>query len=450
VKQLQHWIDSHFPSILEDLFTFYRFKTISADPTLHSEMKRCAQWLSDKMRALGCHAELIQTKGAPLVYAEDLSAGPRAPTLLIYGHYDVQPTDPLELWESDPFEPVERNGNVFCRGAQDDKGQIYYAIAALAALRGVQRSLPVNLKFCIEGEEEFGSNGLAAILPTLKKKLCADYLLIVDFGIPDAKTPAITLGARGIITLDLLLRGSCRDLHSGEFGGIAYNPNRALAELLAHMWDARGRIAIPHFYDDVEELSSSEQAQFTGWDETGIHDAHIHAFANPEGSSLFASNRLLPSLEINGIAGGYAGPGFKTVIPAEARAKISSRLVPRQDPEKMGHLISDFLKTRVRKGIEVKVTLHHGGKPFRAAPDSRLAQAAARAYEELFNKPCQKMLCGASIPIVADLQTIAGASVVGIGYGLPSDNIHAPNEHFGLDRFKQGILTVARLIEHLG
>ena len=447
---LHDWLESHFPTIREDLYTFYRFKTVSADPNMRPEMDRCANWLSERLRALACHSEVIQTSGAPLVYAEDLSAGPQAQTLLIYGHYDVQPIDPIELWKSDPFEPIEQNGHVYCRGAQDDKGQIFYAITALTVLRGLNKKLPINLKFLIEGEEEFGSNALTTALPSLKKKLQADHLLVVDFGIPDAHTPAISLGARGISTLEVVLRGSTRDLHSGEFGGIAYNPNRALAELLAQLWDAQGRIAIPHFYDDVKQLSPEEKKLFSqGFEEEAICDLNIKTFANPKGVSLVESNRLLPSLEINGISGGYAGPGFKTVIPAEARAKISARIVPNQDPEKMGHLIGQFLKQHTRVGLDVEVHYYHGGKPFRAPSDSKLALAVSKAYEELFDRTCQKIVSGASIPVVADLKEATGAVVVGMGYGLSSDNIHAPNEHFGLDRFKKGAITVARTIELL-
>ena len=448
---MKEWIESNFASIREDLFTFYRFKTISADPSLQGELKRCAQWLCDQFHALDCKSEMISTSsGAPLVYAEDLSAGPQAPTLLIYGHYDVQPVDPLHLWKSDPFEPVERNGIVTVRGAQDDKGQIFYAVAALRALRALNIPLKVNLKYCIEGEEEFGSKGLSDALPSLKEKLQADYLLVVDFGIPNPHTGSINLGARGISTLEIILRGSTGDLHSGTFGGIAYNPNRALAEILAKCWDAKGRIAIPHFYDDVASLVGDEESRFSSEFEGGaFREAGIEAFGMEQGLSPLQSNWFRPSLEINGMAGGYSGPGFKTVIPAEARAKISSRIVPNQDPEKIAQLIEKFFKENTPKGMRVEVEFHHGGKPFRGSADSKLALAASQAYEELFEKPCLKTLSGASIPVVADLVQTAGAEVVGMGFGLTSDNIHAPNEHFDLARFKKGLWTIARIIQLL-
>ena len=263
MKEFQDWIDKNFVAIREDLCAFLRFKTISSDHLLAAEHSRCAEWLKGYFRSLDCSAQIIETTGLPVVYAEDLRAGSNAPTLLIYGHYDVQPVDPLELWKSDPFEPVEKNGSLYARGAQDDKGQIFFAIAALRYFRETHRPLPVNLKFCIEGEEENGSQGLAKALPKLKEKLKTDYLLVVDFDILDADMPSINLGARGIITLEAILRGSNTDLHSGGFGGIAYNPNRAAAELIAQLWDENGRVAVPHFYDDVRELSAHEKSLFS-------------------------------------------------------------------------------------------------------------------------------------------------------------------------------------------
>lgn len=449
MKEFQEWIDSNFVSIREDLCTFLRFKTISSDPSCVAEHKRCAEWLCNYFHSLDCHAEVIETSSLPVVYAEDLRAGSKALTLLIYGHYDVQPIDPIELWKSDPFEPVEKNGSIFARGAQDDKGQIFFAIAALRFFRETHRPLPVNLKFCIEGEEENGSQGLAKALPRLKEKLKTDSLLVIDFDMLDAKTPCINLGARGIITLEAILRGSNTDLHSGGFGGVAYNPNRAAAELIAQLWDENGRVAVPHFYDEVCELSVQEKSLFLKSETQLIREAGIEALGGEKGLLPSEALWLRPTLEINGISGGYTGPGFKTVIPAETRLKISCRLVPNQDPNRIGQYVKDFLLRKVKKGIHLTVDIHHGGKPFRGRADSRLAKAVAKAYEDVFNEPCQKILSGGSIPVVADLMSVLNPDVVGMGYGLASDNIHAPNEHFGLDRFKKGIITVARAIEYL-
>jgi acetylornithine deacetylase/succinyl-diaminopimelate desuccinylase-like protein len=451
VQALQAWIESRFPKIREDLYTFLRFKTISSDPAMRHEQDRCAEWLHKQFSSLQCKSEVIPTRGLPLVYAEDLRAGPNAPTLLIYGHYDVQPVDPIELWNSDPFEPVEKNGSVYARGAVDDKGQVFYTIAALMAMRENRRPLPVNLKFCIEGEEESGSEGLSKALPKLKEKIAADYLLVVDFDILEAEIPSINLGARGIITLDVLLKGSKIDLHSGGFGGIAYNPNRAAAELIAQCWDANGRVQIPHFYDDVQELSKEEKSLFSkdGLKKMAI-DAGIEVLGAEKGVSLRDANWLQPTFEINGLFGGYAGIGVKTVIPAEAHIKISCRLVPNQDPHMIGQYVADFLRKKVKKGMQIEVNILHGGKAYRGRADSKLAIAVAKAYEEIFHRPCEKILSGGSIPVVSDLMTALKPEVVGMGYGLYSDNVHAPNEHFGLDRFKKGILTVVRAIENLG
>jgi len=444
-------MDVNFSRVREDFFTFLRFKTISSDSSLNAEQKRCAEWLCNYFRKLDCHAEVIETSNLPIAYAEDLRAGPKAPTLLIYGHYDVQPVDPIELWKSDPFEPVEKNGAFYARGAQDDKGQIFFAIAALRYIRETRQPLPINLKFCIEGEEENGSVGLATVLPSLKEKFKTDFLMVIDVDILDADTPSINLGARGIITLDVLLRGSNVDLHSGGFGGVAYNPNRAAAELIAQLWDQNGRVAVDHFYDDVTELSAHEKSFYqSGASAKAIQEAGIVALGGEKGLPPHEACWFRPTLEINGISGGYSGPGFKTVIPAETRIKISCRLVPNQDPARIGQYVKDFLLKKVKKGIHITVDVQHGGKAFRGRPDSKLAIAATKAFEEVFNKPCQRMLTGGSIPVVADLMGVLHPDVIGLGYGLAGDNIHAPNEHFGVDRFKKGIITVARTIHYLG
>ncbi|MBF8262687.1 MAG: cNDP2 [Parachlamydiales bacterium] len=450
MKELHTWIDRHFSQIKADLFTFLRFKTISSDPSLKAEHQKCAEWLSRYLQQSGCQSEVIPTPGLPLVYAENLSAGPRSPTLLIYGHYDVQPIDPTNLWHTDPFEPVEKKSMVYARGAQDDKGQIFFAIQALRFFMETHKTLPVNLKFCIEGEEESGSTGLSKALPQLKDKLKTDDLLVVDFDIIDAQTPAINLGARGLITLEAVLRGSNIDLHSGMYGGIAYNPNRAAAELVCGLWDEQGRVAIPHFYDEVAELSMAEKALFSKGDVKFIREAGIEALSGEAGLSPIESCWFRPTLEINGLAGGYAGPGVKTVIPSEARIKISCRLVPNQDPFRIGQLVKEYLIRQVKKGIHISVEILHGGKAYRGQADSRLAKAVSTSYEEVMKAPCQKILSGGSIPVVSELMSALHPNVVGMGYGLASDNVHAPNEHFDLERFKMGIMTVVRTIVHLG
>ncbi len=452
LDQLKKWIESHRAQAKEEYFHFLRFRSISADPAYRKEMISCAEWvcrfLAEKAKM---KAEIVETETYPLVYAEDLQAGKGAPTLLIYGHYDVQPVDPLELWKSDPFEPTEREGKIFARGAVDDKGQIYYAMLAVRCWKDLGYKLPVNLKFCIEGEEESSSIGLSKALPKLKERLKSDYLLVPDFDQYDRHTPSITLGARGVMGLEVTLTGSKSDLHSGIHGGLAYNPNRALVQLLSQIWDEKGTVRIPGFYDDAVSVTSEQMKEFAfGFEqEKYTKEFGIEAFGWEKGKSPIEGNYFRPTLEINGISGGYAGPGLKTVIPAHASAKISCRLVPNQDPRKVGKLIADFFKKHAVAGMKVEVKLHGGEEAFRGKSDSELAKAVSLAAEEVTGKNCKKVLSGASIPIVAQLMKTAGAEVVGMGYGLAEDNIHAPNEHFDWERLEKGFLTVARTLELL-
>lgn len=438
--------------VRQDYFHFLRFQSISADPEKKSEMKRCAAWLKEYIAAkTGMATEAIETEGFPIIYAEDLRAGPAAPTVLMYGHYDVQPVDPLELWKSKPFEPSMRDGNIYARGASDDKGQIFYAITALRAWKELGREWPVNVKFCIEGEEESASFGLHQAIGGLKEKFKADALLVIDCGSLDRQTPALTLGARGMLTMEVTLTGSKTDLHSGLHGGMAYNPNKALVQLLAQLWDEKGQVAVSGFYDDVLETTEEERRRFAfPYDqEKYMKECGVWAIGGEKGRDLADNNCFRPVLEINGIGGGYWGPGFKTVIPAQASAKISCRLVPNQDPQRIGRQIADFLKKHVVQGMQLKVELLDGEAAFRCSPDSHIAKAVTLASSEAMGKPCKNILCGASIPIVATLSRELGSDVVGMGYGLPSDDIHAPNEHFSWDRFEKGFLTVARTLELL-
>lgn len=452
LAQLKKWAEQNRSSIREEYFHFLRFKSISADPAFAKETRQCAQWVRAYIaKKTDMKSELIETEGYPLVYAEDLRAGPQAPTLLIYGHYDVQPVDPLDLWTSPPFEPAERDGKIYARGAVDDKGQIFYAILAARAWKELGRELPINLKFCIEGEEESASVGLSKSLPRLKEKLKADSLLVVDHDQFDKDTAAITLGARGLIALEVTLTGSNTDLHSGLHGGMAYNPNRAMAELLAKLWDEKGRVQVKGFYDDVVNLSADEKAKFASHlnESTYAEEFGIEAIGGEKGLSLDEKNAFRPTMEINGLGGGYFGAGFKTVIPAHCTAKISCRLVPHQDPRKIEQNIIEFLKKNVVSGMKIKFASFGGEAAYRGSPDSDLAKAVALAAAEVTGKECKRRLTGGSIPIVAKLIPALGVEVVGMGYGLPTDDIHAPNEHFDLKRLEKGFLTVARTLELL-
>jgi acetylornithine deacetylase/succinyl-diaminopimelate desuccinylase-like protein len=451
MHSFQHWIQQNQGRIQEDYFTFLRFKTIGTDPSCRSQMGLCASWLQKYLQKAGFLSRLIETKGHPLVWAEHLEAGLEAHTLCIYGHYDVQPVDPLDLWLSDPFEPEIRDDQVYARGALDDKGQIFYAILAVLAFKELGEPLPINIKFCIEGEEESGSEGLSGALPDLQNLMQADSLLVPDFDLLSENEPAISLGARGIVTMEVALKGSNSDLHSGFYGGIAYNPNRALAELLAKLWDETGRVQVPGFYDDVDDLSEEEKKifSFSGTSEEYAKKFGIRTFGGEKGRSLMEANWLRPTIEINGLSGGYTGPGFKTVIPAQATAKLSCRLVRSQNPKKIAEEVGSFLTSRATAGMDVNIRVLSAEPAFRGIADSRLAHAVAGAYTDVMRRPCHRILAGGSVPIIAKFQEMGLLDVVGMGYGLPGDQIHAPNEHFDMNRLGKGILTVARTIQRL-
>lgn len=448
MDEFKRWFDQNFTSIKEDFFRFLRFASVSTDASYRQHVLDCADFLTAYLKKGGLHAEQIPTVGYPIVYAEEMSAGKGAPTILIYGHYDVQPVDPLELWESPPFEPTEREGNIFARGAVDDKGQIFYACLAVIAWKKLGKTLPVNLKFCIEGEEESHSMGLSTALPTLKSKLKADELLIVDFDSASDGRPQVTLGARGCIALEVTITGSNQDLHSGQMGGIAYNPNRALVQLLAKLWDENGTITVPGFYDNVEAPSHDDlkKTAFSVRAEELKKDFGIEAFANEKGKSLQESNWFRPTVDINGIFGGYTGKGSKTVIPSFATAKMTCRLVIHQDAQKVAQSIEKFLKAHAPKGMKVDVVQQGGIGAYRSSLSSPLSQAVAKAATEVTGKKCAYVLSGASIPIGAEFVRIFSIPAVGMGYGLSTDRIHAPNEHFDWKRFEQGFITIARTI----
>lgn len=452
IDGLTKYFNENEKKILDDYFKFLRFPSVSTESKYISEVNACAQWLMDYLEKIGFDVELWPTKGHPTLFASNLKAGPDKPTLLIYNHYDVQPIDPIQEWVSPPFEPTIRNGEVYARGASDNKGQCFYTIQALKALLELEGTLPINIKLCIEGEEEAGSAGLAEILEQKKEDLQADYLAIVDLGIPKKDQPAITLGIRGLITMDVEVQGSDIDLHSGSHGGLTYNPIHALIKILSSLRDAQGKITIPGFYDDVQPLSQEDRKKISlKFDEKEYQDMFgAHATGGEKEFSPMERVWTRPALEINGINGGYSGSGFKTVIPAKAIAKVSCRLVPNQDPQKIGELVARYIENQAFEGIKVRVNLHAGkGKAVRADCDSAVVQAFSKAYQEVFQKPTQFIFEGASIPIVTELTAVSGAEVVLVGVGLADDKIHAPNEHFGIDRLKQGFLIMATAIENL-
>lgn len=445
------WYQEHRDEIQKDFFAFLRFKSISTDSKYKEDTRNCAKWLQHYLEKMGFEASLWDTTGHPIVFGSYLKAGPNRPTVLVYQHYDVQPVDPLELWHSPPFDPEIRDGNIYARGAVDNKGQCFFSLQALRAFVQMADNIGINIKVFIEGEEESGSKGTAALLAKKEQELKADHLLVVDFDIPEKNVPAVTLGMRGMICMDIEVSNSFADLHSGVHGGIALNPNRALAAVLTKLWDNKGRITVPGFYDDVEEVSKEELSRlYLHFDVKEYQDAFgVKALCAEDGKSLVESNWLRPSLEINGMSGGYTGEGFKTIIPAKAHAKLSCRLVPNQDPEKIAKAIADFLRHNIAKGVDLNIDILQGAPAYRASIDSQIIKTASLAFEEVFGSKCRYLLCGASVPIVYDLAKVSGAEAALIGVGLSSDSIHAPNEHFGLDRFEQGFLTMARIFSLL-
>ena len=427
-------------TVVSDYLDFLKIPTISADPSHKEDVLKGARWVEDYLKESGLEVDVWETPGYPVVFGEWKGAK-GAPTLLIYGHYDVQPVDPLELWSSDPFDPTVRDGQVYARGAQDNKGQILYTMAAIRALLK-KGDLGVNLKICVEGEEEVKSVGFSKILHNRAEELKADYLLIPDFDVPSLEKPAVTLGLRGMAAITIDLVGSRADLHSGAHGGVVFNPNHALVQMLAGLRDSEGRVTVEGFYDGVVEPEEKELISFATEFETPTTGGEKGV---PPGERV----TIRPTLEINGLSGGYAGPGFKTVIPARAHAKISCRLVPNQDPAKILVNLKKKLEELCPDGIEMTITDHGGGRAVRSSANVPLAKVLKEAYEEVFEKPCVFQLSGGSVPISAELGEVCGAPPVYMGLGLHSDDIHAPDEHFGLDRLELGFRVIQQLLERL-
>ena len=452
IEQFRAWYQDHYDQIIKDFFKFLSFPSISADEKYGNNCRECAAWLCDYLKEIGFAVQLLETPGLPVVFGSCLKAGRERPTVLIYHHYDVQPVDPLTLWTSPPFDPVIRNNQVYARGALDNKGQCMFSLVALKAIFEMAQALDVNIKLFIEGEEESGGKGTAHAIKQHRALLKADHLLVVDFDIPAPGVPAITLGMRGIITAEVSCSNASIDLHSGMHGGVALNPNRALIHILSQVWDEGGRVAVPHFYDDVAELSQEELSSLDlSFDQAGYEKTFgVKAYCPEEGYSIRESNWLRPTVEINGMWGGYTDVGFKTVIPSQAHAKISCRLVPHQHPEKITEALTQFLKDKAPSGIDLQMKVHHTAPGYRSDLHSSIAKTAALAYEEVFGKPCRYLLSGGSVPIVVQLAEASGGDVALIGMGLADDDIHAPNEHFGLDRLELGYLVLGKILCSLG
>lgn len=429
-----------------------RFKTISAQKQYKPEIESCFSWLSNLLENIDLSVQRWETSYHPCLFAQNLKAGKDKPTVLLYLHYDVQPVDPLNLWDSPPFEPTIKGDLIFARGACDNKGQAFYTLSALRSIFKKEGRYPVNLKIIIEGEEEVGSKGLTEVLSKYKKELQADYFLIVDADTPDENKPAVCIGFRGIYTFELTLKGSRSDLHSGLYGGIVYNPIQALCEILSKFHDANGAVTIPGFYDDVRTLSKEEKDQlYLDFDQKAFEKEHntLPLGGEKEFSPLERMG-LRPTFEINGIWGGYIDEGFKTVIPSMAHAKASMRLVPNQNPVKIKKQFEEFIHTLVPKGLKLSLTDHGMAHAMWAEFDSKIAQIASLAMSEVFQKPCKKYIGGGSLPIAYAIKNISGAETLALGLGLSTDQVHAPNEHFSISRLKKGYLMITSLLEKLG
>ncbi len=434
---------------LED---YLRIPSISSSPEHAEEVRRCGRFSVSEMERIGLeHGQLLETGGHPVAYADWLHA-PNAPTVLVYGHYDVQPVDPLDLWDSPPFDPRIRDRDLYARGAVDDKGQVLMHWAAIEALLKLHGRLPLNLKLLIEGEEEIGSPHLDAFIQERLDLLRADVAVISDTAMYGHGIPSLCYGLRGLTYLQIDVHGPNSDLHSGSFGGAVANPCNALAALLSRLKDDAGRILIPGFYDDVRPLSAAERTELAKlpFDEVAYRTAiGVDELVGEPDCTPLERLWARPTLDVNGIWGGFQGAGAKTIIPAEAHAKVSCRLVPDQDPERIARLVEDYVRAITPAGVRVEVRQLHGGRPSITPIDHPATLAAKRALERAFEKEVVFMREGGSIPVVATFDSLLHVPTVLLGVGLPDEHAHAPNERLNLDNFYRGILAVAYLWQEL-
>jgi acetylornithine deacetylase/succinyl-diaminopimelate desuccinylase-like protein len=438
---------------VSELKEFIRFPTVSAQPQHAEDLTKCAAWLADHLKRVGLeHAEVIPTHRHPVVYADWRHASLGAPTVLIYGHYDVQPAEPLAEWRSPPFDPVVRGDNVHGRGASDNKGQMFVHVKAIESFLKTAGALPVNLICLFEGEEEIGSLNLASFLAANRSGLLADCAVVSDTQIPAPNCPAITYSLRGGLSAELEARGPRRELHSGVFGGAVHNPLQALCEIIARLHDGRGRIGIPGFYDRVREWDPRERANMR---EAGPSDAKMLRNAGAikpwgeSGYSLYERTTIRPALTVSGVAGGYQGAGVKAAIPTCAVAKLNFRLVPDQDPREIDRLLREYVARITPPGVRTGVRTLMRAKPALVNRNHPAIVAAARAYHQAFGAPTIFLRNGGTIPVVNLIHEILGIPVVLMGFGLPDDRIHGPNEKFHLPNFRNGIATSIRFLAEM-
>jgi acetylornithine deacetylase/succinyl-diaminopimelate desuccinylase-like protein len=437
---------------VEELKGLLAIPSVSALPQHRDDVRRCAEWCGEEMRRIGLeNVRLVETAGFPVVCSEWLGA-PGAPTLLFYGHYDVQPVDPLNLWESPPFEATVRDGEIYARGAADDKGQVFMHFKAIEAHLRQHGRLPMNIKVMIEGEEEVGSEHLDSFVHDHRQELAADVVVISDSAMFARGVPSICYGLRGLVYFQIDLRGSRTDLHSGTFGGAVANPAFVLAQMIAQMKDRGGRVKIPGFYDDVRPLRDEERQAWASLpfnEKQYRKDFGIPKLSGEADYSTLERTWARPTLEVNGLLSGFTGEGAKTVLPAVAMAKISMRLVPDQDPNKIAALFTSYVEKIAPKTVELTVTRMHGGKPWMTSFDNRFVQAAGRAIEKGFGRKPIFTREGGSIPVVSTFQEELGVPAVLFGVGLPDENAHAPNEKLDLSNFHNGVIACAHLYQEL-
>jgi acetylornithine deacetylase/succinyl-diaminopimelate desuccinylase-like protein len=455
MKKTQDFIKNNQQRFLDELFELLRIPSVSADPAHNGDVRKGAELVAQHLTEAGADkVEICATPGHPIVYGEKIIDS-KLPTVLVYGHYDVQPADPIELWDTPAFEPVIKktdihpDGAIFARGACDDKGQVFMHVKAFEAMIK-SGELPCNVKFMIEGEEEVGSENLGVFIKEHTERLAADIILVSDTGIISNDNPSITTGLRGLSYVEVEVTGPNRDLHSGLYGGAVANPINVLSDMIAQLQDDKHKITIPGFYDKVEVISEEERAEMAKapYDEEEYkYSINIKNVQGEAGYTTRERGSIRPTLDVNGIWGGYIGEGAKTVLPSKAFAKISMRLVPHQEPEEITALFTDYFESIAPDSVTVKVKPHHGGLPAVTPIDSDGYLAASNAMEKTFGKKPVPMRSGGSIPIVALFEQVLGLKTVLMGFGLNSDAIHSPNEHYGLFNFYKGIETIPYFYE---
>jgi acetylornithine deacetylase/succinyl-diaminopimelate desuccinylase-like protein len=451
-SEVLRFVEAERARFREELFEFLRIPSVSARSEHDADTRRTAEWLADQMRAAGLTVEVLDTPKHPVVLGEWRGAGKDAPTILTYGHYDVQPPEPLDEWTSPPFEPVVRDGRIYARGSADDKGQILMHVKALEAHLRTSGKLPVNVIVLAEGEEEIGSPNLLPFVERWKDRLACDAVVISDSAMFDEGIPSLLFSLRGLAYFEIHVEASRTDLHSGSYGGAAPNPAMQLARMLATMHDAKGRIAVDGFYDDVVEWDKATRDAIRGLpfkEEDFRKSIEAPGLDGEAGYSVLERLWIRPTCEVNGLLSGYTGEGAKTVLPARAMAKVSFRLVPDQDPARVAKLLRAHLDKVTPKTVKVRVVELHGGRPWRADPKGPLFDAAGRALEAEFGKAPVLTGEGGSIPIVGDFERILGARALLVGFALPGANAHAPDEWLSVENFEKGTVALARLYEEL-